>query len=63
MDALILLPFSASRCRLSPLGNNGASRKGVSQVESRRDQDPYQIPESCDGLGHVKKLHRLYHGE
>lgn len=54
MDVLILLPLSASQCRPSPLGNNEASQKGVSQTESR-DQDPHQIPESCDGLGHVKK--------
>lgn len=63
MDVLTLLLLSVSQCRPSPLGNDHASQKSVSQIESRRDQDPHQIPESCDGLGHVKKPPRLYHGE
>lgn len=63
MEALILLPLSASQCRPSPLGNDEASQKSASHVESRRDQDPHQIPESFDGLGHVKNPPRLCHGE
>lgn len=63
MEALILLPLSASQCRPSPLGNDEASQKSASHVESRRDQDPHQILESFDGLGHVKNPSRLCHGE